>query len=75
MKISGRYKKGAFRTRVVRKIEHVSPEAWNRVFPDVLEGYHFFKTLDESGFDQFSFYYILVYEGKQLVVSVYLMSV
>ncbi len=67
MKISSRHKKGALRTRVVRKIEQVSPEAWNRVFPNVLEGYHFFKTLDESGFDQFSFYYILVYEAKRLV--------
>jgi len=67
MKISRRYKKGPLRTRVVRKIEDVSPEEWGRVFPDVLEGYYFFKTLDESGFDQFAFYYILVYERKRLV--------
>ena len=67
MKISLRYKKGTLRTQVVRKIEHVCSEDWNRLFPDVLEDYHFFKTLDESGFDQFSFYYILVYENKQLV--------
>ena len=67
MKISGRYKKGTLRTRVVRKIEHVSFEEWNSVFPNVLEGYHFFKTLDESDFDQFSFYYILIYDGKRLV--------
>ncbi len=67
MKISVRHKKGNLRTRVIRKIEDVSFEAWNKVFPNALEGYQFFKTLDESGFDQFSFCYILVYEGKQLV--------
>lgn len=52
-----------------RKIEEISPEAWNKVYPDVLEGYNFFKTLDESGLEQFSFYYILVYEGKQVVAA------
>ena len=67
MKISRRHKKGIFRTRVVNKIDLVSEQAWNRVFPDVLEGYRFYKTLDESNFHQFSFCYILVYEGKQLV--------
>ena len=51
------------RTKVFRKMEEISPAEWNRVFPDVLESRSFFKTLDESGFEQFSFYYILVYEG------------
>ncbi len=67
MKISSRHKKGPLRTKVVRKIEDVPFEEWGRVFPDVLEGYYFFKTLDESGFDQFAFYYILAYEGERLV--------
>ena len=67
MKISRQYKKGPLWTRVVRKIEDVPFEEWGRVFPDVLEGYYFFKTLDESGFEQFAFYYILVYERKRLV--------
>ena len=38
------------RTKVFRRMEEISPEEWGRVFPDVLEGYSFFKTLDESGF-------------------------
>lgn len=67
MKISRRHKKTGYRTKVIRKIEEISPADWNAIFPDVLEGYHFFKTLDESGFDEFSFYYILVYKGKALV--------
>ena len=67
MKISIKYKKRHLRTRVIKRIEEVSPESWNKVFPNVPEGYYFLKTLDESNFNQFSFYYILVYEHKQLV--------
>ena len=57
----------AFRIEIVRKIEDIPLQDWNRVFPNVLEGYPFFKTLDESGFEQFSFYYILVYDDFTLV--------
>jgi predicted N-acyltransferase len=67
LRISRHYKKRHLRTRVIKKIEEVSPEEWNKVYPNVPEGYYFLKTLDESNFDQFSFYYILVYERKQLV--------
>jgi len=67
MKISRRYKKTSLRTRAVRRIEEVSPQEWNAIFPDVLEGYDFFKTLDECNLDQFGLYYILVYDRKALV--------
>ena len=33
----------------------------------VLEGYDFFKTLQESGLDQFEWHYVLVYENETLV--------
>ena len=69
MKIAGRFKKYPLRTKVIPRIEAVSPEEFNRLFPHVPERYHFFKTLDESGFDQFSFYYILVYKHQQLVAA------
>jgi len=66
MKISPHYKKRHFRTRVIRKIKDVTAQEWNKIFPDVPEGYNFLKTLDESKLDQFSFYYILIYERKEL---------
>ncbi len=59
--------KPAFRIEIVRKIEDIPIQEWNGIFPDVLENYHFLKTLDESGFDQFSFYYVLVYDNSTLV--------
>ena len=66
MKISKRRRKDAFRTRVIRRIEDITREEWDGVFPNVLESYNFFKTLDESNLSQFKLYYILVYSGKRL---------
>ena len=67
MIVSRRHKKAALRTRVIRRVEEIHPEAWLKVYPDILENYYFFKTLDESNLEQFSSYYILVYERKTLV--------
>ena len=67
MKITHQFKKNQLRTKIIRKIEQVSPEEWNKIFPHVPEGYNFLKTMDESNFDQFDFYYILVYKRKQLL--------
>ncbi|MDO8661883.1 MAG: GNAT family N-acetyltransferase [Candidatus Omnitrophota bacterium] len=55
------------KTRIVKKIEEITQEEWESVYPKTLENYYFFKTLDESSFDQFSFSYILVYENNTLV--------
>ncbi|MCX5678657.1 MAG: GNAT family N-acetyltransferase [Candidatus Omnitrophica bacterium] len=67
MIISKRHKRLPFKTKVFRRMEDISPETWNKVYPDILESYNFFRTLDESGLDQFSLYYILAYEGKNVV--------
>jgi predicted N-acyltransferase len=56
--------------RVTRKIEDIPQEDWAKVFPDVLESYNFFKSLDESKLEQFSFYYIMVYDGDTAVGAV-----
>ncbi len=64
MIISKRHKKLGLRTKVVKKITEIPTSEWNKIFPNVLESYDFFKTLDESNFEQFSFYYIMVYDHK-----------
>jgi len=53
--------------KIVRKIEEIPAEDWDKVFPNVLESYDLFKTLDESDFGQFTFYYIMVYDRKMPV--------
>jgi len=67
--ISKRHKKTGLRTKVVRKITEIPAHDWKKVFPDVLENYEFFATLDKSGIEQFAFYYILVYERDKPVAA------
>ncbi len=50
--------------KVVNRITELPEEDWKSVFPKALENYHFFKTLDESNFEQFKFFYMLVYENN-----------
>jgi len=74
--VSKRHKRSTLRTRVVKKITQIPVEDWNRVYPDVLEGYNFYKTLDGSGLDQFSLFYIAVYDRKTpvAVTSCFIMN-
>lgn len=67
MIVSRRHRKDIYKTQVVRSASSIRHDAWNKVFPDVLEGHGFFKTLDEYPPEQFAFYYILVYHQKELV--------
>ncbi|MBI5124069.1 MAG: hypothetical protein HZA72_01460 [Candidatus Omnitrophica bacterium] len=70
MKISKRHKRPALTTKVTRRIAEIPRKDWDSVFPQlptILENYDFFKTLDESGIEQFSFYYIMVYDREKAV--------
>jgi predicted N-acyltransferase len=49
--------------KIVKKISEIPPQDWKKVFPDILESYEFFNTIDESNFPQFSFFYILIYDN------------
>jgi len=55
------------RTEIITDITRISPEEWSRVYPQICESYHFFKTLQESGLEQFEWHYILVYDAGELV--------
>ena len=46
--------------KVVRKVSDIPRPEWDRLFPAVIDDYDFFRTLDESGFGQFEFFYIVV---------------
>ena len=49
MIVSKRHKRLALKTRVARKITEIPADDWNKVYPNILEGYNFYKTLDEVG--------------------------
>lgn len=56
----------SLKVRIIKKIEEIPRAEWEKVYPEALENYAFFKTLDESSFGQFSFFYLLVYENNTL---------
>jgi hypothetical protein len=58
--------KSVWRTEIIKDVTEILPQDWSWVYPDVLEGYGFFKTLQESKLDQFEWHYILVYENETL---------
>jgi predicted N-acyltransferase len=57
-------RESGLKTKIARRIEEIPAQDWLSVFPRVLENYYFFKTLDESNLEQFSFFYILVYDNN-----------
>ena len=69
MIVSKRHKRLALKTRVVKKIAQIPADDWNKVYPDVLESYNFYRTLDEISLGQFSLFYIAVYDRKTPVAA------
>lgn len=69
MLVSSRRKKLDLRTRVVRRISEIPAADWERVYPNVLESYDFFKNLDEADLDQFAMRYVIVYDRKTPVAA------
>jgi hypothetical protein len=67
--VSSRRKKLDLRTRVARRISDIPAADWERVYPDVLESYNFFKNLDEADLDQFAMHYLIVYDRKTPVAA------
>ncbi|MFA6349967.1 MAG: GNAT family N-acetyltransferase [Candidatus Omnitrophota bacterium] len=51
-------------TKITNKISDIPENDWKKVFPDVLENYNYFKALDESSFEGFSFFYIMIYDNN-----------
>ena len=69
MIVSKRHERLALRTRVVKKISQIPADDWNRVYPDVLESYNFYRTLDDVRLDKFSLFYMMVYDRKTPVAA------
>ncbi|MCU0652253.1 MAG: hypothetical protein MUC39_04865, partial [Candidatus Omnitrophica bacterium] len=49
--------------KITKAIQDIPVKDWESIFPKTLEDYYFFKTLDESGFENFSFFYIIIYNN------------
>ncbi len=56
--------------RTVDSVHRINKEDWQRVFGDIPEGYEFYKTLEDSGLEEFRFCYGLLYlKGKLVLIA------
>ena len=56
--------------KIFRKIEQIPEAEWRSIFPAGVENYNFLKSLDVSGFDQFTFFYLMVYRVEMPVGAI-----
>lgn len=61
--------------KVFDSINKIQKTDWDLVFGETLQGYDFYKAVEESNLEGFSFYYALIYEGeKTLLISPFFVS-
>ena len=53
---------------IVDSITKIKRDDWNAVFGDIPEGYQFYELLESSCLQEFNFYYLLLYEGDDLIL-------
>ena len=54
------------RLSIVKEVREIPRQEWDGVFPcDIIEGYDYYKTLDESNLPDFSMHYAVVYENDR----------
>jgi predicted N-acyltransferase len=54
--------------RIVDSISKIKKQEWDELFGNIPEGYNFYKTLEESGLNEFSFYYMLICRDRTLLL-------
>lgn len=54
--------------QILDSLDKIKREDWDSVFGDLPEGYQFYKTLEESRLEGFSFYYIVMHQGRDILL-------
>lgn len=52
--------------RISASVTEIDPSEWKRLFPFLVRGYSFFRTLEETLTNQFKFYYLSFYEDSKI---------
>jgi predicted N-acyltransferase len=60
--------------KILDSVNQIDRAEWNLIFGDIPEGYGFFKTIEESNLEGFSFSYVLICEGKDILLIASLFS-
>lgn len=54
--------------KIVDSISKIKKTEWESLFGAIPEGYQFYKTLEESNLREFSFYYLILYQGETIIL-------
>lgn len=54
--------------KIFDSVSQIGQLDWNRIFGDIPEGYAFYKTLEESKLNEFSFHYAVLFRNEQIVL-------
>jgi predicted N-acyltransferase len=57
-----------FNYKISDSVEDIEKKEWDLIFGDIPEGYDFFKAVEKSNLEQYSFCYILIYKGTSLAL-------
>jgi predicted N-acyltransferase len=55
------------RYKIVDSILKINGGDWDSIFGNIPEGYDFYHTLEKSGFKEFSFYYLVLYQNENIL--------
>lgn len=56
---------------LLKSISSISQEDFNKIFPNSLEGYSLFRTLEESALDNFELFYILAKDEDAKLLAIF----
>ncbi|MFA5286992.1 MAG: GNAT family N-acetyltransferase [Candidatus Omnitrophota bacterium] len=56
--------------KIFDSVDQIGRPGWDRFFGDIPEGYSFYKTLEESKLEEFSFHYAVLYRNQQAILIV-----
>ncbi len=56
--------------QILDSVAKIPKDGWDRVFGDIPEGYEFYRAIEESRLEEFSFSYITISSNNQLVLIV-----
>ncbi|MCX5696963.1 MAG: GNAT family N-acetyltransferase [Candidatus Omnitrophica bacterium] len=54
--------------QIIDSVGKIPREDWDRLFGDITEGYEFYKVLEESRLEEFTFYYLILYWDQRIIL-------
>ncbi|MFA4888622.1 MAG: GNAT family N-acetyltransferase [Candidatus Omnitrophota bacterium] len=54
--------------QIINSVREIKKEDWEQLFGEIPEGYGFYQSLEQAKLEEFSFYYLLLYQQGQIVL-------